>query len=485
MGYLGGYQDKENLTQTGNEREFESSLDGYDVHFEEGLDLFGIGVREIDFWCPKALYYALQREYSILHPIKVTEYQTPNLWRMSNLYSGTDDVIKENDWLDLFAEKRTLSQNTYIYAYTYNTFASNSSNMITQFSIPTTAEKDSYDWSRNQKHGTATSSENINGLGFFWKGSTTYTLRFKLRCDRNQVGQGFRVQIGQSGNQNIDTTKPIYINGREMGYWYPDSGIGTNTTRRVYCQVSLEDIIGQDVIDKRSPLWHVFEIQFTTLPQAELDAKTYHTVRLNLKRGTQISMLEPMLYKGENTLNPEFTMTPQEVFEYEYDRGLQGLTFIQPALGFYYSKEYDFACAYKVNQLKGLQVLDYNESTGMFKIRAEIDVFKQINNVEVKYYEKNADAVADTSMNIYNTIAHSNVIDDSGGNPSNSSYFLKTSGKGGIVTSFHVNPNNNLVPYTFIGSVQTDTWDLAGYTNVWGNMMYYYTGDAMENKVEN
>ena len=192
-----------------------------------------------------------------------------------------------------------------------------------------------------------------------------------------------------------------------------------------------------------------------------------------------------MLYEGENILNPDFTMTPQEVFEYEYDRGLQGLTFIQPALGFYYSKEYDFACAYKVNQLKGLQVLDYNESTGMFKIRAEIDVFKQINNVKVKYYEKNADAVADTSMSIYNTIAHSNVIDDSGGSTSNSSYFLKTSGKGGIVTSFHVNPNNNLVPYTFMGSVQTDTWDLDKYTNVWGNMMYYYTGDAMENKVEN
>lgn len=485
MGYLGGYQDKENLTQTGHEREFESSLDGYDVHFEEGLDLFGIGVRDIDFWCPKALYYALQREYSILHPIKATQYQTPNLWRMSNLYSGTDDVIKENDWLDLFAEKRTISSNTYIYAYTYNTFASNSSNMITQFSIPTTAEKDVYDWTRNQKHGTATSTENINGMGFFWKGSTTYTLRFKLRCDRDQVGQGFNTHIGSTTNQNVDHTKPIYINGREMGYWYPQSGLGSDSSQRKYCNVGWHDIIGQDVIDKKGPAWYECEVQFTTLPQAQLDAKTYHFYRIRVKKGTQVSFLEPMLYEGENTLNPDFTMTPQEVFEYEYDRGLQGLTFIQPALGFYYSKDYDFACAYKVNQLKGLQVLDYNESTGMFKIRAEIDVFKQINNVEVKYYEKNTDAVADTSMSIYNTIAHSNVIDDSGGSTTNSSYFIKTSGKGGIVTSFHVNPNNNLVPYTFVGNVNTDTWDLTGYTNTWGNMMYYYTGDAMENKVEN
>lgn len=481
MGYLGGYQDKENLTQTGNEREFESSLDGYDVHFEEGLDLFGIGVREIDFWCPKALYYALQREYSILHPIKATQYQTPNLWRMSNLYSGTDDVIKENDWLDLFAEKRTLSQNTYIYAYTYNTFASNSSNMITQFSIPTTATKNVYDWSRTQiKSGeTPDTNRNENGLGFRWKPSTTYTFRFKLRLDGDITDTSmFRTQIGESGNINVDKTRDIMINGRPMSYFMPNA----TDTEKTYCQVRWEKILGDNFV-KRSPIWHECEVQFTT--PANVDTVKYHTIRFGVGKGTRVTLLEPMLYEGENILNPDFTMTPQEVFEYEYDRGLQGLTFIQPALGFYYSKEYDFACAYKVNQLKGLQVIDYNESTGMFKIRAEIDVFKQINNVEVKYYEKNADAVADTSMSIYNTIAHSNIIDDSGGSTSNSSYFLKTSGKGGIVTSFHVNPNNNLVPYTFMGSVQTDTWDLDKYTNVWGNMMYYYTGDAMENKVEN
>lgn len=485
MGYLSGYEDIENLTQTGNETEFESSLDGYNVHFEQGLDLFGIGTRDIEFWCPKALYYALQREYSILHPIKTTQYQTPNLWRMSNLYSGTDDVIKENDWLDLFAEKRTLSQNTYIYAYTHNTFASDSSNMITQFSIPTTAEKYTYDWTRNQKNGTATSNENINGMGFFWKGSTTYTLRFKLRCDRDQVGQEFNTHIASTTNQNVDHTKPIYINGREMGYWYPNSGLGSGATQRKYCDVGWHDIIGRDVMDKRAPIWHECEVQFTTLPQAELDNKKYHFYRIRVKRGTQVSLLEPMLYEGENTLDPDFTMTPQEVFEYEYDRGLQGLTFIQPALGFYYSKDYDFACAYKVNQLKGLQVIDYNESAVMFKIRCEVDVFKQITDVTVKYYDDNKDAVADKTMSIYNTIAHSNVIDDSAGVDTNSSYFLKTSGKGGIVTSFHVNPSNKRVPYTFMGSVQTDTWNLTGYTNVWGSKMYYYTGNAMENKKEN
>lgn len=480
MGYLGGYEDIENLTQTGNEREFESSLDGYNVHFEQGLDLFGIGTRDIEFWCPKALYYALQREYSILHPLSTEGFKVPNLWRMSNLYHGTN-ASKEIPWLNLWAEKYTETNNTYIYSYTYLYYASDTSNMKVEFAIPTTAQKDTYDWTRNQKHGTATTTENINGMGFFWKPSTTYTLRFKLRMDRDQAGQGFNTHIGSATNKNVDITKPIIVNGRPIEYWYPN----VTDNQKSYCNIGWHDIIGQDVMDKRAPIWHECEVQFTTLPKAELDKATYHFYRIRVKKGTAVTMLEPMLYEGENTVNPPFSLTPQEYFEYEYDRGLQGLKFIQPALGFYYSKEYDFACAYKVNQLKGLQVLDYNESIGAFKIRCEIDVFKQITDVTVKYYDDNKDAVADTSMNIYNTIAHSNVIYASGGEGTNSSYFLKTSGKGGIVTNFHVNPSNKRVPYTFMGSVQTDTWDLAGYTNTWGNKMYYYTGNAMENKKEN
>lgn len=480
MGYLGGYEDVENLTQTGNEREFESSLDGYNVHFEQGLDLFGIGTRDVEFWCPKALYYALQREYSILHPLSTEGFAIPNLWRMSNLYYGTN-ASKEIPWLNLWTEKYTSTGNTYLYDYTRLYYASDTANMKVEFSIPTTANKNVYDWSRTQiKSGeTPDTNRNENGLGFRWKPSTTYTFRFKLRLDGDITDTSmFRTQIGESGNINVDKTKDIMINGRPMTYFMPNA----TDTEKTYCQVRWEKILGDNFV-KRSPIWHECEVQFTT--PVNVDTAKYHTIRFGVGKGTRVTLLEPMLYEGENIVNPPFSLTPQEYFEYEYDRGLQGLKFIQPALGFYYSREYDFACAYKVNQLKGLQVLDYNESVGAFKIRCEVDVFKQITNVAVKYYDDNKDAVADTSMDIYNTIAHSNVIDDSGGAGTNSSYFLKTSGKGGIVTNARVNPSNKRVPYNFTGAVQTDTWDLAGYTNVWGNMMYYYTGDAMENKVEN
>lgn len=480
MGYLGGYEDVENLTQTGSEREFESSLDGYNVHFEQGLDLFGIGTRDVEFWCPKALYYALQREYSILHPLSTEGSKVPNLWQMSNLYHGTNQA-KEIPWLNLWTEKYTLTDNTYIYSYTYLWYASDTANMKVEFSIPTTAIKNVYDWSRTQiKSGeTANTNRNENGLGFRWKPSTTYTFRFKLRLDGDITDTSmFRTQIGESGNINVDKTKDIMINGRPMAYFMPNA----TDTEKTYCQVRWEKILGDNFV-KRSPIWHECEVQFTT--SANVDTVKYHTIRFGVGKGTRVTLLEPMLYEGENIVNPPFSLTPQEYFEYEYDRGLQGLKFIQPALGFYYSREYDFACAYKVNQLKGMQVLDYNESTGMFKIRCEVDVFKQITNVAVKYYDDDKDAVADTSMDIYNTIAHSNVIDDSGGAGTNSSYFLKTSGKGGIVTGARVNPINQRVPYTFTGNVQTDTWDLPGYTNAWGNKMYYYTGNAMENKKEN
>lgn len=480
MGYLGGYEDIENLTQTGNETEFESSLDGYNVHFEQGLDLFGIGVRDVEFWCPKVLYYALQREYSILHPLSTEGFRIPNLWRMSNLYRGTNQA-KEIPWLNLWAEKYTLTDNTYIYSYTYLYYASDTANMKVEFSIPTTATKNIYDWSRTQiKSGeTPNANRNENGLGFRWKPSTTYTFRFKLRLDGDITDSSmFRTQIGETGNVNVDTTKDIMVNGRPMSYWFPNA----SDSEKTYCQIRWEKVLGATFVN-RNPIWHECEVQFTT--PANVESVKYHTLRLGVGKGTKVTMLEPMLYEGENIVNPPFSLTPQEYFEYEYDRGLQGLKFIQPALGFYYSKEYDFACAYKVNQLKGLQVLDYNESIGAFRIRCEVDVFKQITDVTVKYYDDNEDAVADTSMNIYNTIAHSNVIDDSSGEGNNSSYFLKTSGKGGIVTNFHVNPSNKRVPYTFTGQVQSDTWDLEGYTNTWGNKMYYYTGNAMENKKEN
>ena len=480
MGYLGGYKDVENLTQTGNEREFESSLDGYNVHFEQGLDLFGIGTRDVEFWCPKALYYALQREYSILHPLSTEGFAIPNLWRMSNLYYGTN-ASKEIPWLNLWTEKYTSTGNTYLYDYTRLYYASDTANMKVEFSIPTTATKNVYDWSRTQiKSGeTPNANRNENGLGFRWKPSKTYTFRFKLRLDGDITDTSmFRTQIGESGNINVDKTKDIMINGRPMSYFMPDA----TDTEKTYCQVRWEKILGDNFV-KRSPIWHECEVQFTTPANVE-DVK-YHTIRFGVGKGTRVTLLEPMLYEGENIVNPPFSLTPQEYFEYEYDRGLQGLKFIQPALGSYYSRESDFACAYKVNQLKGMQVLDYNESTGMFKIRCEVDVFKQITDVAVKYYDDDKDAVADTSMDIYNTIAHSNVIDVRGGAGTNSSYFLKTSGKGGIVTSARVNPSNKRVPYNFTGAVQTDTWDLSGYTNAWGNKMYYYTGNAMENKKEN
>ncbi len=440
-------------TQQGHENTLESTMNGFDVHFEEGLNLFGVGVKSIDAWMSREAYFSLMAEY--YRTPKLKPVKTPNLYRFSNPYLFMNNA---NQIHDSWEKKRTDNDGTYIYAYTDINMGSETYNSFTTFKIPPTADKNSYDWLRNQ--GGTNANQNNNTMGFRFKPNTTYTWRFKMRTHYKGYNSQLTTFVGSGNgagdvNSIVDTTKPYIVNGKEYE-WKSTDG-----------RVEWHRVFGQDYMNKQTSNWTICEFQFTTLPDLKADMK--QTYRWRFFKNTCLDISESMIYEGENTLNPRFAMTTQENWEYNYYRGRQGVVKLYPNIGFYYSKDYDFACAYKVNVNAGIQVNGFNPNTQEFNVTMEIDNFVQVTNVDVKYY-KDADS-APKDLTLDNTIMHSNMAQQE--------RWLRAKAKGGLVDVFET--TNEWRPQTMTGTWHMDTWNKDG----WGTGGWFYTGDLDYNDTEN
>lgn len=436
-------------TETGHETTLESTLNGYDVHLEDGLNLYGVGVKKIEMHVPKDAYFSMLAEYykiPKLKPVKV-----PNLYRLSNPYLFMNN---QNQIHDSWEKKRTDADGTYIYAYTNIIMGSETSNSYTTFQIPPTADKSYYDWTRSQ--GEANPAYNQNTMGFKFKPNTTYTWRFKMRTHYQDYNSQLTTFVGNSpSNLIVDTSKPYIVNGKEYDLKGSDG------------RVEWHKVFGQEFMNKRTSQWTICEFQFTTLPT--ISDTAVHNYRWRFFKNTSLDISESMIYEGENTLNPPYAMTTQENWEYNYYRGRQGLLRLYPNMGFYYSKEFDFACAYAVNVSKGIEVISFNPNTQEYLVSMEVDVFSQVTNVVVNHYNREEEVPNDVTID--NTILHSNIPQ--------TERWLYTKGKGGIVDVF--NSTNVWRPQTMSANWNRNAFGEYG----WGTGGYFYTGNLDVNEVEN
>lgn len=446
-------------TETGHETTLESTLNGYDVHLEDGLNLYGVGVKQIEMHVPKDAYFSMLAEYykiPKLLPVKV-----PNLYRLSNPYLFMNN---QNEVHDSWEKKRTDTDGTYIYAYTNIIMGSETNNSYTTFQIPPTADKGSYEWARNQGGNNPNPNQNNNTMGFTFKPNTTYTWRFKMRTHYQGYNSQLTTMVGFSAASTaliVDPSKSFIVNGKN----YEDCFVGA--TKRADGAIEWHKVLGQEFMNKRTSQWTICEFQFTTLPV--IDNTLKQTYRWRFSRNTSLDISESMIYEGENTLNPPYAMTTQENWEYNYYRGRQGLLRLYPNMGFYYSKEFDFACAYAVNVSKGIEVISFNPNTQEYLVSMEVDVFSQVTNVVVNHYNR-AEEVPN-NVTVDNTILHSNIPQ--------TERWLYAKGKGGIVDVF--NSTNVWRPQTMTANWSRNTFSEYG----WGSGGYFYTGNLDVNEVEN
>ena len=141
-------------------------------------------------------------------------------------------------------------------------------------------------------------------------------------------------------------------------------------------------------------------------------------------------------------------------------------------IGFYYSEDYAFCSAFKVNIHKGFETRGFNPVTQEFECKAEVENFAQIVNPTIKYYQ-DIKQIPD-NVNWNNTIIY---------NPKpNGIDYLQCKAKGNYMTLYKVRDNNysSYVPKrwqaTFFDSVPSGKWLYGGYC---------YTGTLQTYEIEN
>lgn len=484
-------------TQEGHENTLESTMNGYDVHFENGLNLMGLGTKDIEMYVPREAYYSLLDEYYYKTPIKPT--YNINLFRYASPSYEVNDIYDiHNSWAEKYQ-----NNNSYIYSMLDTTFATDRQTAIFEFKpskITTPSVKTSFDWTRNmRKSGYAgNANQNEDTMGFRFKGGTTYTFQFKMRLPYDyrwgfaDLDNSLATMFGSSSNKNIDTTKPFIVNGKNYADYPHRKGVATPSVEGAveWHKVLKDDGIN---INERHLEWITCSVQFTTLPEATLKEANYHFYRFRTWAGGnrkpigegrgRFQITQPMLWEGENDKYTDFALDDNAIGDYKIHQGKEGLRYLYPSVGFYYSRDLDYCCAYKINTLKGVEVLDWSPNTEEFKIKCEIDVFAQIPSPEVTYVkgQLTADELAKDKRTIYNTITHGN-RPNAWNDSTDQRYYLLTQAKGCIMNVFH--NVSTYVPYEMNMSI--NAWDKSTYNIHKGQSNYWcYTGEIEFNNKEN
>lgn len=482
-------------TQEGHENTLESTMNGYDVHFENGLNLMGLGTKDIEMYVPREAYYSLLDEYYYKTPIKPT--YNINLFRYA---SPSYEVNDQYDIHDSWAEKR--QTNPYVFSMLGTTLATDRQTAIFEFkpSKLTNPDKTEFTWTRSQRKSgyEGTTAENNDTMGFRFKGATTYTFQFKIRLPYDyrwgisDLDNILNTYIGSTYNKNIDTTQPFIVNGKNYADYPHRNGV---TTPSVDGEIEWHKVLKDDGINpsERHLEWITCSLQFTTLPETTLSSANYHLYRFRTTAGGyrvaqgsgrgRFEITQPMLWEGENDKYTDFALDDNAIGDYKIHQGKEGLRYLYPSVGFYYSRDLDYCCAYKINVLKGIEVLGWNPNTEEFKIKCEIDVFAQIPSPEVTYVkgQLTADELAKDKRTIYNTITHGN-RPNAWNDSTDQRYYVLTQAKGCIMNVWH--NVSTYVPYEM--SMSINAWDKSTYNIHKGQSNYWcYTGEIEFNNKEN
>lgn len=417
----------------------DSTINGKKVHINNPLDLIGLGRREIEFNIPKTDYWEMFKETMQVPTMKRGGYK--NLlkggWVFVDPYNQGKDL-----WTKEYFTKAGASEPCWTGfpssgdIFDYGAYESG----YYGFKCPDTKNEEDY--------------SKYNQLNIL-KPNTTYTWQWDMKRTTSSIKGDMETFMGTSGNTIIDLTKPVYVNGEsyQKAENSPDGFVSWN--RR---------------INSDDTSWHRCVFVFTT--KSTLPNAGSRSLRWRAKKDSSWKVKNIMMFEGSELLGTEFRLHEQEYYDWTFYEGRQGMREVSANFGFYYSEDYAFCSAFKVNIHKGFETRGFNPVTQEFECKAEVENFAQIVNPTIKYYQ-DIKQIPD-NVNWNNTIIY---------NPKpNGIDYLQCKAKGNYMSLYKVRDNNysSYVPKrwqaTFFDSVPSGKWLYGGYC---------YTGTLQTYEIEN
>ena len=396
----------------------DSTINGKTVHINNPLDLIGLGRREIEFNIPKADYWEMFKETMQVPTMKRGGYK--NLLKGGWVFVDPFNQGRDLWTKDYFTKSGGMVWQTFGPSgdiFNYGTYESGYYN----FKCPDTKDFEDY-----------TKYAQIN----FLKPNTTYTWQWDMKRTTSSIKGDMETFMGTGGSTIIDLTKPVYVNG-ETYQQAENSADGFVSWNR---RINSEDTD-----------WHKCVFVFTT--KSTLPNTGSLSLRWRAKKNSSWKVKNIMMFEGSELLGTDFRLHDEEYYDWTFYEGKQGMREVSANFGFYYSEDYAFCSAFKVNIHKGFETRGFNPVTQEFECKAEVENFAQIVNPTIKYYQ-------DIKQ-----------ID-----------YLQCKAKGNYMSLYKVRDNNysSYVPKrwqaTFFDSVPSSKWLYGGYC---------YTGTLQTYEIEN
>lgn len=410
----------------------DSTINGNKIHIKNPLDLIGLGRHQLEFNIGKKAYWDMLKETMQVPKLKrggvknllkggwvyVDPYdQGSNLWTKDYF---TKAGANEPCWAGFGNNGDIFDYGTYTGGY-YG------------FKCPSSKNEEDY--------------SKYNQINFL-KPNTTYTWQWDMRRTSPYIKGDIETFMGTSSNTIIDRTKPFYINGVLYDGKAVDGYASWNSR-----------------ISDQDTTWHRCVYTFTT--KSSLPANGAKSLRWRAKKDSAWKVKNIMLFEGESISGEEFRLHEQEEYEYMLYEGRKGLREVNANFGFFYSEDFKFCSAFKVNIHNGFETVGFNPVTQEFEVRAEVESFAQIVDPVVKYYSNTKEIPSDKTWDnslIYNAEA-------------NGSDYIQAKAKGCYMGLFKVAKENWSpdVPRRWLATFYKDNpkqWFYGGYMFT-GNLQTY------------
>lgn len=396
----------------------DSYLNGKKVDVLNPLDLIGVGRHKLEIQVDKKNYWNMLKEQMIVPT-------TPNNG-VSNLVRGGEVLPSEvynDNWYKtwafyLFQGQSTIERKNDLYPQeSYFKFANNT--------------------------GEADIACNQFEREVELKPNTRYTWQFNARKIKGEMITFF----GTGPNPLIDNTKDITIDG--------EKGVNLGIDGAYNWNNKVKDDI-----------WSLHYMTFTT----KSTLPTSRTFRFRMQANSEWHVKNIQVTEGDKP--QPFQLSEADRYKYTQYQMDKGHREVYPNFGFYYSEDYNFCCAYKVNIHSGFETIDFNPVEQSYTIRCEVENFAQILDPIRKYYIK-----VPSSCTFDNSILM-NPITEHGGN-----YLLECKAKGLHLQVFeqlkgdYNRSQNRKVYANMYENLNIQTW------NVFGG--YVFTGELQTYEIEN
>lgn len=392
----------------------DSLLNGKEIHVLNPLDLVGIGKHRLQLSIPTDVYWDMFKE----------QYARPleNNNGVENLFIGGNPMI--NVYPESFYK-------TWVF-YSFGNESKLDDTFYEKnicYRFINTATSGIKDHSCNQFEGETQLKPN-----------TTYTWQFMAKRIKGSMATLF----GTDTNNLIDTSKNVIVDGVE------NIKIGTDP---YYSW------------DKHHPddAWYFHYMTFTTkstLPNSK-------TFRFRVYASSDWKVKDIMITEGDSP--KPWQPSEKEFYDSNKLRLQKGLKDAMPNMGFYYSEEYKFCSAYRVNTRTGFNTVGFNPVDCSYTVECEVENFAQILDPVKKFYIKPPSTVNGENSIMCNRISGSH-----------EQHFLNAKAKGLYMQCSIQDENDRNRTYwdrSYINFYATHSWARSGG--------WFYTGSLQTQNKEN